>query len=70
MHFVAKQGASGPWIVCEPLVENLSILERGLLGFDLKPGTTPQEAERLAGQLNEAIAAVSYTVVPGWGGKR
>lgn len=71
MHFVVKEGTSGtPWIALEPYVENLSCLEHGFLGFDLKPGTKIDEAERIASQLNDVIAAVSYTVVPGWGDKR
>ena len=71
MHFAVRASASGkPFIVYEPMVENLSILDRGFLGFDLKPGTTNDEAERLARELNDAITSVSYTVVPGWGEKR
>ena len=71
MRFVVKQTASEkPFLACEPLVENLSILDRGFLSFDLRPGASFEEAEAIARDLNEKIAAVAYTTVPGWGEKR
>ena len=71
MHFVVKAGANGePFIVLEPYVENLSILARGFVGFNLKRGMTHEEAERLTRELNDAISAVSYTLVPGWAEER
>lgn len=67
MHFVIKGDVTGkPWIVLEPYVEYLNVLERGLLGFDLAD-MSGDEAERFAELLNDKITGVSYTVVPGWG---
>ena len=71
MHFVVKATEKGaPWIALEPFVENLSILDRGFLGFDLPPGTSGTEAERIAVLLSESIVAVTYTEVPGFRPRR
>jgi len=68
MHFVMKAYHDGkPWIVLEPLAENLTILDKGILGFDLAPGTTGEEAEELARLLNERVTTIGYTIIPGWG---
>lgn len=50
-----------PWIVLEPLWENLPVLSQGLLGFDLPAGTSHERAKEIAEFLNDNIVNVSYT---------
>jgi hypothetical protein len=53
-----------PWIHIET-VTKLDVLENGFLAFDLRHGTTRQEARRVARYLNSKIRAISYTPLPG-----
>jgi hypothetical protein len=67
MVFTVKAHADGtPWIACEPLSGSLSILKKGILGFDLPDGCTHQQAEQIAARLNNNIKNVTYTPIPGW----
>ena len=60
--FTVKEFADGvPWIMLEQSGNGLDILDHGILGFDLKEGTSLQEAEVLAGLLRQSISGVSYT---------
>jgi hypothetical protein len=59
--FTVKEGASGkPWIAAEPLGGDMPSL-RGLLGFDLAPGTTLEQAHSLAKYMRENIRGLSLT---------
>ena len=49
------------WIYLEPSEENLEVLGKGFLGFDLPDGTTANQAEEIAAFLQENISGVSYT---------
>jgi hypothetical protein len=49
------------WIVLEAFHEDLDLLANAFLGFDLREGTTVNQAEEIAAYLNENIRAVSYT---------
>jgi len=49
------------WICLEPVKENLKVLVRGSLGFDLPRGTTIDDAKKIAKFLEENIRGVSYT---------
>ena len=63
MLFRVKEFASGDfWICLEPLEEELKILGKGFLGFDLPEGTTINKAEEIAAFLQENISSVSYTL--------
>lgn len=61
-HFAVKEFNDGtPWIAFEPLQGNLAILKGGMLGFDLREGTTLEEAHQLASLLHEKVNGVSFT---------
>jgi hypothetical protein len=62
MSFKVKEFSNGqPWICLEPIKENLKVLVRGSLGFDLPRGTTIEAAKKIAEFLGENITGVSYT---------
>lgn len=60
--FVVKEGDRGttPWIAAEPLGRDMPSL-RGLLGFDLVPGTTLEQARGFAKYMRENIRGLSLT---------
>lgn len=59
-NFTVKEFASGtPWIVAEPMNKMLSI--GGMIGFDLKPGTTMKQAHEIADYMRKHIEGISYT---------
>ena len=67
-HFKVSEGeeSEDTWrafISTEPLQGNLKIIGNGLLSFDLKPGTSIERAEEIAGFLNENIEAIAYTYI-------
>ena len=63
MLFRVKELASGDfWICLEPLEQDLKVLGKGFLGFDLPEGTTVNKAEEIAVFLQENISSVSYTL--------
>lgn len=58
--FTVKEGANGePSIVAEPTAELAGF--RGLIGFDLKPGTHLETAEILASLMRKHIRGLSLT---------
>ena len=61
--FVCKRGADDdkPFIVLEPVVESLTIQEKGFIHFDLAEGTTDAEAESIRELLDSKISAVGFT---------
>jgi hypothetical protein len=60
--FAVKEFADGtPWIVLERRGHGLDIIGDGFIGFDLREGTSLQEAEKLAEFLRQNIRSVSYT---------
>jgi len=62
MSFKVKEFSSGQlWICLEPIKENLKVLVRGSLGFDLPRGTSIEAAKKIAEFLGENITGVSYT---------
>jgi hypothetical protein len=55
-----------PWIMTDPLYasDRLKILGKtGFIGFDLKAGTTGEEAEKVARFLNEHMEYITCTLV-------
>jgi hypothetical protein len=59
---VAEYADGQPWIMTDPLydTDKLTILgPHGFIGFDLKRGTTYQEAEQTARFLNERITFIT-----------
>ncbi len=64
---VAEFADGTPWIKTEPAYADLKILQpqKGSLGFDLRKGTTFEQAEEIARFLNEHIEAISCTTFPG-----
>jgi hypothetical protein len=58
--FTVKEGASGPFIAAELAGMRLTGLA-GLLGFDLLPGTTLEQAHEVAALMNAKISAVTIT---------
>ena len=62
-YFRACETSDGtPWIICEPQGKvEIAALRGGFIGFDLKPGTSLQEAEKLAELLRGKFTEVSVT---------
>lgn len=63
--FTVKEFEDGtPWVALElHKAPELPILERGFLGFDLRPGTTLEQARELANHLNKLVSTTNYTAV-------
>lgn len=61
--FTVKEYAGGtPWIMLELQREpDLPVLKDGFLGLDLRPGTSYEEAKRIADLLNDNIESVAAT---------
>jgi hypothetical protein len=60
--FAVKEFGDGtPWIMLERSENALDVLGDGFLGFDLKEGTSLQEAEKIARFLRQNIRSISYT---------
>lgn len=60
--FVTAEEKVEPWLMLQLVKQpELPVLGRGFLGFDLKAGTSNEEAEALAAKLNEMIVATTYT---------
>jgi hypothetical protein len=64
--FIVKEHGDGtPWIVCElRRGTGLNILNHGLLGFELPPGTDLQKAHSIARFLNDNLGDLSHTRLP------
>ena len=61
--FKVKKTENGDFSICfEPLEENLKVLGKGFLGFELPEGTTVNTAEEIAAFLQENISSVSYAL--------
>jgi hypothetical protein len=62
-YFRACEGADGtPWIICEPQGDTkIAALSEGFIGFELRPGMSLREAEKLAELLRGEITNVSVT---------
>jgi hypothetical protein len=56
-------GSGMRYIKAEPTEGELAGLD-GMLGFDLLPGTTLDEAREIAEYLNDRIGAIAYTTCP------
>ena len=48
-------------LMLEPTNSELSFLRSGILSLHLSPGTTIEEAQALAKQLNRAIPSIGFT---------
>jgi hypothetical protein len=59
--FKVKKSDNGDFSIClDPLEENLKVLGKGVLGFELPEGTTANTAEEIAAFLQENIRSVFY----------
>ena len=57
-----EHGDGTPWIVCSPQGKTkIGVLNDGFIGFELRPGTSLQEAGKLAELLRGKITDVSVT---------
>jgi len=60
--FTVKECSDGtPWIMLEPVKEDITSLKNGFLGFDLPRGTDMNRAQKVAEYLNGNIASLSHT---------
>ena len=62
--FSVKEYANGtPWIALEPMRDNLKVLkpQRSFLGFDLPPGTSLEEARKIADYFSRHVRTVTCT---------
>jgi hypothetical protein len=60
--FKATEYANGtPWITLVPHEGNIPLFENAVLGFDLRPSTSLQEAEKIADYLNQNLFLVNCT---------
>ena len=59
--FTVKDGATADVfrLEAEPAGEILESLDGSSIGFDLRPGTTKEQAEDIAAHMNRRIAAIS-----------
>jgi hypothetical protein len=58
---VKQYGDGSHFIMLEPWDHMLSVFTDGFLGFDLPKGTTLEEAETVARDLQDRIKFVTYT---------
>jgi hypothetical protein len=59
--FTVKEAGDGrPWIAAEPAGDSLTSLP-GLLGFELRPGSTYEDAKTVASFMNLHIAGITHT---------
>ncbi len=57
-----ESGDGTPWIICEPQgPDEILALSGGFVGFGLEPGTSLEEAKKLAALLRDKITDVSVT---------
>ena len=56
-----RSGETELFIALQAIDENLSVLRRGFLAFDLAPGTSADRAKEIASILRENVVSVSYT---------
>jgi hypothetical protein len=62
--FVAKEyHQRTPWIAAEQLAGDKLMLP-GLIGFDLAPGTTFEQAKEIADYMRKHIRGIHYTTRP------
>jgi hypothetical protein len=60
--FVAKEyHQRTPWIAAEQLAGDPLVLP-GLIGFDLAPGTTFEQAKEIADYMRKHIRGIHYTI--------
>jgi hypothetical protein len=62
--FTVREYSGGqPWIMLQPMraQDEVAVLKRGFLGFDLQDGASYGEGQRLADLLREKVKAVTYT---------
>lgn len=60
--YVDEKDEAQRWLMLQVLDKGeLSVLGKGFLGLDLRPGTSMEEAQHLADALNGLVAATSYT---------
>lgn len=58
---VKQDGDGAPFLMIEPTQGTLNILSRAFLTFDMKPGTSLDEARKLADALNAGVRALAHT---------
>jgi hypothetical protein len=59
--FTVKESPSGrPWLYMD-LLDGISPLEHGFIGFDLEQGTSLDQAKEIANFINSKLVTVSYT---------
>lgn len=56
-------GSGMRYIKAEPIEGELAGLD-GMLGFELLPGTTLDQAREIAEYLNDRLVAITYTTYP------
>ena len=62
---MAEASGGETWIMTDPYhpEDRLKVLgESGFLGFDLKPGTTYEQAQQIAKYLNDHLDSISCTL--------
>jgi hypothetical protein len=60
--FTVKEAKAGPFIMCEPRGEDLSILGDGFLTLTLRPGTSIEKAEEIARYLGQNVSGIGSTI--------
>ncbi len=57
-----EYGDGTPWIICEPQGPEIPALSGGFIGLDLEPGTSLEDAGRIAAMLRSKVTHVSVTL--------
>jgi hypothetical protein len=60
---VKEFGDGTPFIVFEPMGDEITSLENQLVALDLRPGTTYEQARALADQLDESVEGLAVTAL-------
>jgi hypothetical protein len=58
---VKEHGDGTPFLMLEPRSENLRLLDRGFLSFDLLEGTSYEQAQEIAGYMSRHLRSLAYT---------
>lgn len=60
-----RSGGEPPFLMFEPMGENMPLLENAFVTLDLRPGTTLEQAQELARHFHTHVEGLSFTTLRG-----